>query len=67
MDISARPMDEWTFECQMDISVRLLDQWTFECQIDIFVRIRLIDEWTFLYIQWTCNNYNAKGAAECWP
>ena len=51
MDISARPMDEWTFECQMDISVRLLDEWTFECQMDISVRICLI----------------AKEAAECWP
>ena len=65
MGISAGPMDEWTFECQMDISVRLLDEWTFECQMDISVR--LIDEWTFLYIQWTYNNYNAKEAAECWP
>ena len=29
MDISVRPLDEWTFECPTDISVRLIDEWTF--------------------------------------
>ena len=29
MDISVRPMDEWTFECPMGISVRPMDEWTF--------------------------------------
>ena len=60
MDISVRPMDEWTFECPMDISVCPMDKWTFECPMDISVRP--IDEWTFIYVQWTCNVYNAKEA-----
>ena len=61
MDISVRPMDEWTFECPMDISVCPMDKWTFECPMDISVRP--MDEWTFIYVQWTCNVYNAKEAA----
>ena len=60
MDISVRPMDEWTFECPMDISVYPMDEWTFECPLDISVR--LMDEWTFIYVQWTCNVYDAKEA-----
>ena len=57
MDISVRPMDEWTFECPMDISVCPMDKWIFECPMDISVRP--LDEWTFIYVQWTCNVYNA--------
>ena len=49
MDISVRPMDEWTFECSMDISVRPMDEWTFECPMDISVCP--MDEWTFIYVQ----------------
>ena len=52
------PMDEWTFECPKDISVRPLDEWTFECPLDISVRP--MDESTFIYVQWTCNVYDAK-------
>ena len=52
MDISVCPMDEWTFECPMDISVRPMDEWTF-----------LFAHWIFVYVQWTCNVYNAKQAA----
>ena len=58
-------MDEWTFECPMDISVRPMDisvrpmdEWIFECPMDISVRP--MDEWTFIYVQWTCNVYNAR-------
>ena len=58
MDISVRPLDEWTFECPMDISVRPMDEWTFECPMDISVCP--MNEWTFIYVQWTCNVYNAK-------
>ena len=58
MDISVGPLDEWTFECPMDISVRPLDEWTFECPMDISVGP--MDEWTCIYVQWTCNVYNAK-------
>ena len=54
------PMDERTFECPMDISVRPLDEWTFECPLDISVRP--MDESTFIYVQWTCNVYDAKEA-----
>ena len=54
------PMDKWTFECPMDISVRPLDEWTFECPLDISVR--QMDESTFIYVQWTCNVYDAKEA-----
>ena len=53
-------MDEWTFECPMDISVRPLDEWTFECPLDISVRP--MDESTFIYVQWTCNVYDAREA-----
>ena len=60
MDISVRTLDEWTFECPMDISVRPLDEWTFECPMDISVRP--MDESTFIYVQWTCNVYDAKEA-----
>ena len=60
MDISVRPLDEWTFECPMDISVCPMDKWTFECPMDISVRP--MDEWTFTYVQWTCCVYNAKEA-----
>ena len=60
MDISVRPLDEWTFECPMDISVYPMDEWTFKCPLDISVR--LMDEWTFIYVQWTCNVYDAKEA-----
>ena len=28
MDISVRPLDEWTFECPLEISVRPMDEWT---------------------------------------
>ena len=48
MDISIRPMDEWTFECSMDISVRPMDEWTF-----IYV------QWTFLFVQWTNGHLSA--------
>ena len=58
MDISVRPMDEWTFECPMDISVCPMDKWTFECPMDISVRP--MDEWTFTYVEWTCNVYNTR-------
>ena len=44
MDISVRPIDEWTFECPLDISVRPMDEWTFERPLDISVRP--MDEWT---------------------
>ena len=60
MDISVRPLDEWTFECPMDISVYPMDEWTFECPLDISVR--LMHEWRFIYVQWTCNVYDAKEA-----
>ena len=60
MDISVRPLDEWTFECPMDISVCPMDKWTFECPMDISVRP--MDESTFIYVQWTCNVYSAKEA-----
>ena len=60
MDISVRPVDEWTFECPMDLSVCPMDKWTFECPMDISVRP--MDEWTFTYVEWTCNVYNAKEA-----
>ena len=29
MDISVRPLVEWTYECPMDISVRPVVEWTF--------------------------------------
>ena len=58
MDISVCPMDEWIFECPTDISVRPMDEWTFECPMDISVRP--MDERTFIYVQWTCNVYNAR-------
>ena len=55
MDISVRPMDEWTYECPMDISVCPMDEWTFECPMDISVRP--MDEWTFLFAQWTNGHF----------
>ena len=60
MDISVRPLDEWTFECPMDISVRPMDERTCECPMDISVCP--IYEWTFIYVQWTRNVYNAQEA-----
>ena len=67
VNLSIRPMDEWTFGCPMDISVRRMDEWTFECPMDISVRPMdewtfLFAQWTFIYDQWTCNVYNAKEA-----
>ena len=67
MDISVRPLDELTFECPMDISVRPMDERTFECPMVISVCPMdertfecPMDEWTFIYVQWTCNVYNAN-------
>ena len=59
---------EWTFECPMDISVRPKDERTYEWPMDISVRpmdicVGPMDEWTFIYVQWTCDVYNAKQAA----
>ena len=51
MDISVRPKDERTYECPMDISVRPMD-----------ISVCLMDEWTFIYVQWTRNVYNANEA-----
>ena len=37
-----------------------MDEWTFECPMDISVRP--MDESTFIYVEWTCNVYDAKEA-----
>ena len=57
---SVCPLDEWTFECQKEISVDPMDEWAFECPMDISVRP--MDEGTFIYVQWTCNVYDAMEA-----
>ena len=57
---SVCPLDEWTFECLKEISVDPMDEWAFERPMDISVRP--LDEGTFIYVQWTCNVYDAKEA-----
>ena len=44
LEISVRPLDEWTFECSLDISVCPMDEWSFEYRMDISVRPMV--EWT---------------------
>ena len=63
LDISVRPIDEWTFECLLDISVRPMDEWTFECPLDVCVHSTnghffISNEHVTFYnaMQGSCNN-----------
>ena len=51
MDISVRPLVEWTYECPMDISVRPMVEWTF-----VYV------QWTLLIFN---TKYDNAGNAFC--
>ena len=61
-------MDECTFECPMDISVRPMDEWTFLFAQWTFIYVQwtnghfCLPNGHLFNVQWTCNVYNAKEA-----